>query len=57
MRNDVDIELNFYCEKCGSPMDNYITYDGQWVIIRIKPCENCLEEARIERTRREQEEV
>jgi hypothetical protein len=45
---DVDIQLDFYCDVCGSPMDNNIFYDNLRSIIRIEPCENCLEEAREE---------
>lgn len=52
MRIDVDIQLDFYCEVCGSPMDNNIFYDNIRSIIRIEPCENCLEEAR-EKARKE----
>jgi hypothetical protein len=46
MRIDVDIQLDFYCDVCGSPMDNSIFYDNLRSIIRIEPCENCLEVAR-----------
>jgi hypothetical protein len=46
MRIDVDIQLDFYCEVCGSIMDNKIFYDNIRSIIRIEPCENCLEVAR-----------
>lgn len=53
MRIDVDIQLDFYCEVCGNPMCNNIIYDNQRSIIRIEPCENCLEEAR-EEARNEQ---
>ena len=48
MRMDVDIQLDFYCAVCGSPMDNNITHDNTRAIIKIEPCENCLEEAREE---------
>lgn len=48
MRIDVDIKLDFYCEVCGSPMCDNISYDNLRSIIRIEPCENCLEEAREE---------
>ncbi len=45
---DVDIQLDFYCNACGKPMCNNIFYDNIRSIIRIEPCENCLEEAREE---------
>lgn len=46
MRIDVDIQLDFYCDACGKPMCNNIIYNNLRSIIRIEPCENCLEEAR-----------
>jgi len=45
MRIEVDIQFDFYCEKCGKPMCDNVSYDKQRSIIRIEPCENCLEQA------------
>ncbi|MEM5803874.1 MAG: hypothetical protein QW350_04050 [Candidatus Aenigmatarchaeota archaeon] len=46
MKMDVTIQLDFYCDVCGNPMCNHIIYDEDRAIIRIEPCENCLENAR-----------
>jgi len=57
MRIDVDIQLDFYCKVCGSPMCDNIIYDNLRSIIRIEPCENCLEEAREEARKEAREEA
>ena len=48
MRMDIDVQLDFYCAICGSHLDNNISYDNLRSVIRVEPCEKCLEEAREE---------
>lgn len=48
MRVEVDIQLDFYCDVCGNPMCDNISYGKQRAILKIEPCEKCLEEAREE---------
>jgi len=48
MRMDVDVQLDFYCDVCGNPMCDNISYDKQRAIVKIEPCENCLDAAREE---------
>lgn len=56
MKISIDTQIDFYCEKCGKPMCDNITYDRYRSIIRIEPCENCLEQAREEARRRKLDE-
>lgn len=52
---DTTLNIDLYCEKCGSPIHGDFTGDGGSVA--IEPCESCLEDARKEGMEKAEENI